>query len=213
MPRGWKTAAFALLLLGRRFRDFSAALNLSVGCRNQISDMSIFVGHLSFHLGVASPKGRRDGPFKAIHAPVISPTMGFNRRKMEDRRRQAAEQEAAARRATEKQILEDADHLITVWNERQAKRMPMLFSPTIGAAITAGYWFLRARCPACRTTGDVELGTLDWHHGAAVTALTPALSCRSCRPNAPFAELVCLSKTSLAEDYHAERSGNRWVSE
>jgi hypothetical protein len=30
----------------------------------------------------------------------------------------------------------------------------MLFSPTIGAAITAGYWFLRARCPACRTTGD-----------------------------------------------------------
>jgi hypothetical protein len=34
---------------------------------------------------------------------------------------------------------------VTAWNERQAKRMPMLFSPTIGAAITAGYWFLRAR--------------------------------------------------------------------
>src|SRR3984885_6778560 len=98
--------------------------------------------------------------------------MGFNKRKMEDRRRQAAEKEAAARRATEKQILEDADHLITVWNERQAKRMPMLFSPTIAAAITAGYWFLRARCPACRTTGDVDLRTLDWHRGAAVTALT-----------------------------------------
>jgi len=40
--------------------------------------------------------------------------MGFNRRKMEDRRRQAAEKEAAARRATERQILEDAEHLITV---------------------------------------------------------------------------------------------------
>ena len=101
----------------------------------------------------------------------------------------------------------------TAWNERQAKRMPMLFSPTIGAAITAGYWFLRARCPACRTTGDVDLRTLDWHRGAAVTALTPALSCRSCRPNAPFAELVCLSKSSVAEEYYAERSGNRWVSE
>jgi hypothetical protein len=35
---------------------------------------------------------------------------------LEDRRRKAAEQEAAARRATERQILEDADHLITVWN-------------------------------------------------------------------------------------------------
>jgi hypothetical protein len=89
--------------------------------------------------------------------------MGFNKRKMEDRRRQAAEKEAVARRATEKQILEDADHLAAVWNERQANRMPMLFSPTIGAAITAGYWFLRARCPACRTTGDVDLRALDWH--------------------------------------------------
>jgi hypothetical protein len=104
--------------------------------------------------------------------------MGFNKRKMEDRRRLEAEKEAAVRRATDRQILEDADHLIAIWNERQAKRMPMLFSPTIGAAITAGYWFLRARCPAYRTTGDVDLRLLDWHRGAAVTALTPALSCR-----------------------------------
>jgi hypothetical protein len=80
-------------------------------------------------------------------------------------------------------------------------------------AITAGYWFLLARCPACRTTGDVDLRSLDWHRGAAVTALTPALSCRSCRPNAPFAELICLSRSSVAEEYYAERSGHRWISE
>jgi hypothetical protein len=111
------------------------------------------------------------------------PAMGFNKRKMEVARRQEAEKEAAARRATEKKILEDADHLITVWNERQAKRMPMLLSPTIGAAITACYWFLRARCPACRTTGDVDLRTLDWHprrgrdgpHPCAVLPLLPLL--------------------------------------
>jgi hypothetical protein len=47
--------------------------------------------------------------------------MGFTRRKMEDQRRRTADKEAAARRATEKQILEDADHLVTVWKERQAK--------------------------------------------------------------------------------------------
>ena len=139
--------------------------------------------------------------------------MGFNRRKIEDRRRQAAEKEAAAHRATEKQILEDADHLVAVWNERQAKWMPMLFSPTIGAAITAGYCFLWTRCPACRTTGDVDLRSLDWHPGAAVTALIPARSCRSCRPHAPFAELVCLTKCSVTEDFYAAYSGNRWVSE
>ena len=58
---------------------------------------------------------------------------------------------------------------------------------------------MRARCPACQITGDVDLRTLDWHRSAAVTALTPALSYRSCRPNAPFAELVCLSKSSVAD--------------
>jgi len=73
--------------------------------------------------------------------------MGFNRRKMEDQRRQVAEKEAAARRATDAQVLEDAERLIAAWNERQAKRMPMLFSPTIGAAVTAGYWFLWVRLP------------------------------------------------------------------
>jgi hypothetical protein len=65
--------------------------------------------------------------------------MGFNRRKMEDQRRQVAEKEAAARRATDAQVLEDAERLIAAWNERQAKRMPMLFSPTIGAAVRARY--------------------------------------------------------------------------
>ena len=61
--------------------------------------------------------------------------MGFNRRKMEDRRREAAEKEAASRRATDAQVLEDAERLIAAWNERQALPAPMIFSPTIGAAI------------------------------------------------------------------------------
>jgi tetratricopeptide (TPR) repeat protein len=68
------------------------------------------------------------------------PAMGFNRRKMEDERQQAAEKAAAARRATDAQVLEDAERLISAWNERQAKRMPMLFSPTIGAAIMDLYF-------------------------------------------------------------------------
>jgi hypothetical protein len=32
----------------------------------------------------------------------------------------------------------------------------------------------------------------------------PALSCRSCRPNAPFAELVRLSRTSIADEMREE---------
>ncbi|MFZ0147476.1 MAG: hypothetical protein WBG18_12250 [Xanthobacteraceae bacterium] len=132
--------------------------------------------------------------------------MGFNRRKMEDQRRQVAEKDAAARRATDAQMLEDAERLIAAWNERQAKRMPMLFSPAIGAAITAGYWFLWVRCPACRTINAIDLRALDRHPDAAVTSLIPALSSRSCRLNAPFAELVRLSRTSIADEMRIEHT-------
>ena len=131
--------------------------------------------------------------------------MGFNRRKMEDRRREAAEKETAARRATDAQVLEDAERLIAAWNERQAIGAPMIFSPTIGAAIRAGYCFLWVRCPACRTINAINLRMLDRHADAAMTSLIPALSCRSCRPNAPFAELVQLSRTSIADEIRKER--------
>ena len=130
---------------------------------------------------------------------AISPP-GFPRRKMEDERRRAADHKAAEQRATNPQILEDAERLVAVWNERQARRMPMLFSPTIGAAIAAGYWLLWVRCRACRTINAIDLRTLDRHHNAAITSLIPALSCRSCRPNAPFAELVRLSRKSIADE-------------
>src|SRR5271155_1904509 len=116
--------------------------------------------------------------------------MGFNKRRMESERAAVAAVEAEARRALGPQVLEDAERLVAAWNERQAKRMPMLFSPTIGAAITARYWFLWVRCPACRTINAIDLRTLDRHRATAVTGLISALSCRSCRPNAPFAELV-----------------------
>ena len=58
---------------------------------------------------------------------------------------------------------------------------------------SARHWSLWVRCPACRTVSAIELRTLDRHHDAAVASLIPDPSCRLCRPNAPFAELVRLS--------------------
>ena len=83
---------------------------------------------------------QRSGPFQPCSARAHGQRRyGIQQaRKMDDRRRQAAEKEAAARRATDRQVLEDAEQLVTAWNERQAKRMPMLFSPTISATIIAG---------------------------------------------------------------------------
>ena len=68
-----------------------------------------------------------------VHRIQTASEMGFNRRKLEDQRRETAAKEAASRRATDVQVLEDAERLIAAWNERQGRRMPMLFSPTIGA--------------------------------------------------------------------------------
>ena len=118
----------------------------------------------------------------------------------------APEWKRHAKRPTEAQILEDAGRLIAAWNERQAKRMPMLFSPTIGCALKARHWFLWVRCPACRTTQSVDLRTVDRHPFAALTSLIPVLSCRSCRPHTPFAELVRLSGKSIADELHEQHT-------
>src|SRR5437867_627383 len=61
------------------------------------------------------------------------------------------------------------------------------------------------RCPACRTINAVDLRTLDRHRAAAIMSLIPTLSCRSCRPNAPFAELLRLSRTSIADEMREEQ--------
>jgi hypothetical protein len=89
----------------------------------------------------------------------------------------------------------------------------MLFSPTIGAVIRARYWFLWARCPACRATGDIDLRRLDRHPDAAGTSLIPSLSCRSCWPHAPFADLVRLSRSSIADELREEHRDVFWASE
>jgi hypothetical protein len=101
-------------------------------------------------------------------------------------------------------VVEDAERLIGAWNEREGRRMPLLFAPTIGAALASRHHFLWVYCPACHTMRDIDLRTLDRYRGAAVTSLIPSLSCRSCRPHAPFAELVCLSRTSIADEMRVE---------
>ena len=113
-----------------------------------------------------------------VHTGAV---VGFNKPKMEDTRRHEAEKEAAAHRATDRQMLEDAEQLVTAWNERQAERMPMLFRrPSAPPSQSAIGSCERAARPAARlamSTCGRSIGS-----GAAVTALTPTLSCRSCRP-------------------------------
>jgi hypothetical protein len=54
------------------------------------------------------------------------PAMGFNRPRWRTSASRSPRRQRPARRATDAQVLEDAERLIGAWNERQAKRMPML---------------------------------------------------------------------------------------
>ena len=130
--------------------------------------------------------------------------MGFNRRKMDDERRRAAEKAAVEHRATDAQLLEDAERLIAAWNERQAAHAHAVLADDRrrGRCPPLVLW---VRCPGCRTTNAIDLRTLDRHRDAAVCSLIPWLSCRSCRPHAPFAELVRLSPTSIADEMREAR--------
>jgi hypothetical protein len=53
--------------------------------------------------------------------------------KMEDEHRRTAKKEIAAPRATDARALEDTGRLIAARNERQAERMPTLFSRSMSA--------------------------------------------------------------------------------
>ena len=70
----------------------------------------------------------------AVESFGDDPAMGFNRRKIEDQRRDAAVKEAAARSTTDAQVLG-----FPPGTSVSPSGCPCLFSPTIGAAITAGY--------------------------------------------------------------------------
>jgi hypothetical protein len=100
---------------------------------------------------------------------------------------------------------QDAERLIGAWNERQAGRIccsRRRSVPLSRLGITSSGSI--ARPAALRR--DIDLRALDRHRDGAVTSLIPLLSCRSCRPNAPFAKLVRLSKTSIADEMRVEHT-------
>ena len=86
---------------------------------------------------------------------------------------------------------------VTRWNklmERSAARHKPDWSPMIGVAIAARFYFLDVLCPGCRQIKQVDLRILDRHERTTLHGLIPLLSCRDCQPQPPFARLVRLSQ-------------------
>jgi len=70
-------------------------------------------------------------------------------------------------RTASAQALANAERLITPWNERQARRMPLFFAPTIGAALAARYHFESIARPTATPPCEVS-------HSVDIVLLTPA---------------------------------------
>jgi hypothetical protein len=71
-----------------------------------------------------------------------------------------------------------AERLIAAWNERQALRAPMIFSPTIGAAIRAGYWAVGPLSSLPNDQRD-RFAQLDRHRDAAVSSRASFRRCHA----------------------------------
>ena len=67
---------------------------------------------------------------------------------MEDQRRETAGKEAGGRRATDAQVLEDAERLIAAWNERQVKANADTVLARCRFVVVGHSYNLPARCSA-----------------------------------------------------------------
>ena len=132
----------------------------------------------------------------------------MSRRKIEDQRRVVVADDG---RLTDPLVLADARRVIGAWNERLAQGMPMLFAPTIGAALSVRHHFLWVHCPGCRAVRDVDLRMVNCGRGTSVTCLTSAFACGACKSTGTFPqELLRLSKTGIA-DHMRKAYGRRAI--
>jgi hypothetical protein len=87
---------------------------------------------------------------------------------------------------------------VTEWNRLMERRRKPGWSPIIGVAIAANFFWLDVWCPGCQQLKQMDLRTLDRHPQTSLYGLIPALSCKSCQPSPPFAQLVKLSQQQWA---------------
>jgi len=101
--------------------------------------------------------------------------------------REISEAEKYADAANQARALE----AVSRWNklmERSAARHKPGWSPMVGVAVAAQFYFLDVFCPGCRQIKQVD------HERTTLHGLIPLLSCQSCQPAAAF----CASSASFA---------------
>lgn len=86
-----------------------------------------------------------------------------------------------------------AESAVAKWNAELQSWRWLRYSPTIGVALAARFYFLDVWCPGCQRAKQVDLRKVDRDRKMRIEGLIPSLSCRACRPSPPFARLLGLS--------------------
>ena len=87
---------------------------------------------------------------------------------------------------------------VTEWNRLMERRHKPGWSPMIGVALAAKFHFLDVWCPGCRQLKQFDLRKLERHPQTRLYGLIPKLSCTSCQPSPPFAQLIRLTQHEWA---------------
>ena len=81
------------------------------------------------------------------------------------------------------------------WNERMdLDGGPAQPSPSIRAALNAGYRLLRVKCSGCKQRAYLDLETVERRRGAPIWTLEGALACQPCRDRSARAPRATLER-------------------
>ena len=113
--------------------------------------------------------------------------------KQEARRKAEADASRAEQMAATKAY---ARRIVALFNARASRGRGYAFFPTIKCALVAETPIVRSVCPGCQQITHTDLRGVDHHPLATIAAIIPKVSCKRCRPNAPFARITGLQSAA-----------------
>ncbi len=95
--------------------------------------------------------------------------------------------------------IDGATRIVHEFNMRLAGRLPLLFAPTIGAALISKHPWLQIHCAGYNVVSDVDLRVVRRDPAMPITEILHSLSCQRCRGEGPMPRLVKLAAFPRAD--------------
>lgn len=90
--------------------------------------------------------------------------------------------------------IDDATRVIVEFNIRLERRLPLLFTPTIGAALISKHPWLQIHCAGCDVISDIDLRVVRRDPEMPITQILHSLACQRCRGQGPTPRLMKLTR-------------------